>query len=226
MSEQRGRAALPFDGRTALVVTDLQNDFADPAGSLHVAGGEGLVSIVDRLVGCARDAGALVVYTQDWHPEETPHFAAFGGAWPPHCVKGTWGAELVAGLDVAGPVIRKGANGEDGYSGFTMRDPTSGATVPTGLEALLRGRGVERILVCGLATDYCVGATAEDAVALGFRTTLLVDAIRAVDLSPGDGERTIARLEAAGVVLAEAARLLAAVAGTAPDAAARAGAVR
>lgn len=219
MSDQRGRAALPFDGRTALVVTDLQNDFADPAGSLHVAGGEGLVPLVDRLVAAARAAGALVVYTQDWHPEETPHFAAFGGTWPPHCVKGTWGAELVAGLDVAGPVVRKGTNGEDGYSGFTMRDPSSGATVPTGLEGLLRGRGIERVVVCGLATDYCVGATAEDALALGFETTLLVDAIRAVDLAPGDGERTLARLEAAGVSLAEAGGLLAAAA--APAGAAR-----
>lgn len=224
MSELRGREALPFDGRTVLVVTDLQNDFADPAGSLHVAGGEELVPLVDRLVGAARGAGALVVYTQDWHPEETPHFAAFGGTWPPHCVKGTWGAELVAGLDVAGPVVRKGSNGEDGYSGFTMRDPSSGATIPTGLEGLLRGRGVERVVVCGLATDYCVGATAEDALALGFETTLLVDAVRAVDLVPGDGERTIARLEAAGVSLAEAGRFLGA--GAAAAGAAAAGAAR
>lgn len=224
MSELRGREALPFDGRTVLVVTDLQNDFADPAGSLHVAGGEELVPLVDRLVGAARGAGALVVYTQDWHPEETPHFAAFGGTWPPHCVKGTWGAELVAGLDVVGPVVRKGSNGEDGYSGFTMRDPSSGATIPTGLEGLLRGRGVERVVVCGLATDYCVGATAEDALALGFETTLLVDAVRAVDLVPGDGERTIARLEAAGVSLAEAGRFLGA--GAAAAGAAAAGAAR
>ena len=224
MSEQRGRGTHPFDGRTALIVTDLQNDFADPAGSLHVRGGEGLLPLVARLVARSRADGALVVYTQDWHPEETPHFAAFGGAWPAHCVRGTWGAELVPGLEVAGPVVRKGANGEDGYSGFTMRDPSSGATVPTGLEGLLRGRGIERVLVCGLATDYCVGATAEDAVALGFRTTLLVDAIRAVDLAPGDGERAIARLEAAGVELAEAERLLAAADAVAGDA--RAGVAR
>lgn len=197
-----------FDPRSALVVTDLQNDFADPAGALHVRGGETIVGLVDRLVRAARAAGALVAYTQDWHPERTPHFAADGGAWPSHCVKGTWGAELAPGLTVAGPVVRKGANGEDGYSGFTMRDPVSGATVPTELERLLRDRAVDRVLVCGLATDYCVGATAEDARRLGFPTVLLVDAIRAVDVAEGDGARTIERLEGAGVRLADASALL------------------
>src|SRR5262249_55557015 len=100
---------------------------------------------------------------------------------------------------VAGPSLRKGANGEDGYSGFTMRDPVSGETIPTALEPMLRERGVTRVVVCGLATDYCVNATALDAARLGFKTVVLADAIAAVDLAPQDGERAIAGMQAAGV---------------------------
>jgi nicotinamidase/pyrazinamidase len=141
-----------------------------------------------------------VAYTQDWHPARTPHFDTDGGVWPPHCVQGTWGAELHRALRAgAGPVVRKGASGEDGYSGFTMRDPQTGAEQPTGLEALLRERGVRRVVVVGLATDYCVRATALDAVRLGFATVTLRRAIGAVELSPGDGERALDELRAAGV---------------------------
>ena len=189
-----------YDPRTALVVVDLQNDFADPAGGLSVAGGADVVPLVNGEIASARSAGALVVYTQDWHPESTPHFAKDGGIWPVHCVGGTWGAELHPEVVVDGPRVRKGENGEDGYSGFTMRDPQSGETIPTPLEALLREHGIERVVVCGLATDYCVKATALDAARLGFETYLLVDAIRAVDLAPGDGERAIDEMRAAGVV--------------------------
>jgi nicotinamidase/pyrazinamidase len=191
----------PFDSRSALVVVDVQNDFADPAGSLAVRDASGVVPVVNAAVAAAADAGALVVYTQDWHPPHTPHFAADGGIWPAHCVAGTWGAELDAQLDVRGPRIRKGSNGEDGYSGFTMRDPVSGETTPTELEALLRNRGVTTVVVCGLATDYCVRATALDAVRLGFSTTVLQDAIRPVELQRGDGDRAIAEMADAGVVI-------------------------
>ncbi len=194
-----------YDPVTALVIVDVQNDFADPAGSLSVKGGEAIIPVVNRQVAAARAAGARVVYTQDWHPEHTPHFAKDGGIWPDHCIQGTWGADFHPALVVDGPVVRKGANGEDGYSGFTMRDPVSGETVPTELEGLLRGWGIEHVVVCGLATDYCVRATALDALRLGFRTTILADAIAAVDLQPGDGERALAEIRAAGgeVVRAE-----------------------
>ena len=188
-----------FSPVTALVVVDVQNDFADPAGSLSVPGGEAIVAVIDARIDEARAAGALVAYTQDWHPEHTPHFAPDGGVWPVHCVMGTWGAELHPALTVAGPVIRKGANGEDGYSGFSMREPTSNETVPTELAALLRARAITEVVVCGLATDYCVVATALDAVALGFSTALLAGSVRAVDLEPGDGARAIERMAAAGV---------------------------
>ncbi|MGZ8437981.1 MAG: isochorismatase family protein, partial [Candidatus Limnocylindrales bacterium] len=173
----------------ALVVVDVQNDFADPTGGLSVAGGDRIIGAVNGEVERAAAAGSTIVATQDWHPEHTPHFARDGGIWPVHCVAGTWGAELHPALMLPGeaPRIRKGANGEDGYSGFTMRDAVSGATIPTELEAMLRAGGVESVVVVGLATDYCVKATALDAVRLGFRTAVLTEAIAAVDLEPGDG---------------------------------------
>jgi nicotinamidase/pyrazinamidase len=189
-----------YDSQTALVVVDIQNDFADPAGSLAVTGGADIVPIVNDEVSSAIAAGALVAYTQDWHPESTPHFEKDGGIWPVHCVGGTWGAELHPDLRVEGPRIRKGENGEDGYSGFTMRDPATGETASTPLGALLAERRIERVVVCGLATDYCVKATAIDAATLGYHTAVLVDAIRAVDLGAGDGERAIAEMRAAGVL--------------------------
>jgi nicotinamidase/pyrazinamidase len=193
-----------YDARTALVVVDLQNDFADPVGGLAVAGGDAIVPRVNEEIRAAAEAGALVVATQDWHPESTPHFAKDGGIWPVHCVAGTWGAELHPdfALPVDAPRVRKGSNGEDGYSGFTMRDPATGEESPTELEGLLRDRGVERVVVCGLATDYCVRATALDAARLGFDVTVLTDAIAAVDLQSDDGARALAEMGEAGVTLA------------------------
>ncbi len=174
---------------TALIVVDVQNDFADPAGSLSVAGGEAVIPVINAEIASAADAGAITVFTQDWHPESTPHFAKDGGPWPVHCVAETWGAVLHPDLAVpdGAPRIRKGANGEDGYSGFTMRDATTGEELPTELDGLLRDRGVERVVVVGLATDYCVKATALDAVRLGYETHLLTDAIASVDLALDDG---------------------------------------
>jgi nicotinamidase/pyrazinamidase len=191
----------PMDARTALIVVDVQNDFADPKGSLHVPGGEDVVGPIDALVTRAIADGASVLYTQDWHPPVTPHFAKDGGVWPAHCVQGTWGADLHPGLDVRGPVVRKGSHGEDGYSGFTMRDPRSGATTPTELDGLLRERGIERLVVTGLATDYCVKATALDGVGLGYATSVPVSLVRPVDLSPGDGDRAIEEMRGAGVTI-------------------------
>ncbi len=128
---------------TALIVVDVQNDFADPAGSLSVGGGDDIIPTVNREIAMAVNNGGLVVATQDWHPAITPHFAKDGGIWPVHCVADTWGAELHPDLALPGeaPRVRKGANGEDGYSGFTMRDPTSGETTATELEAILRAAG-------------------------------------------------------------------------------------
>jgi nicotinamidase/pyrazinamidase len=190
-----------YDATTALIVVDLQNDFVDPRGSLAVDGASHIVPFVNDQVRAAREAGAVVAYSQDWHPEHTPHFAQDGGIWPVHCVQDTWGAALHEALTVEGPVVRKGVNGEDGYSAFTMREPVTGATMPTELEGLLRHRAVRSVVVCGVATDYCVKATALDAVRLGFATSVLADGIRSVDLQPGDGDVAIAEMEDAGATL-------------------------
>jgi nicotinamidase/pyrazinamidase len=191
-----------YGPRTALVVVDVQNDFADPDGSLYVRDSAAVIDAVNGAVKSARAADATVVYTQDWHPPDTPHFAKDGGTWPVHCVAGTWGAELHPDLDVDGERVRKGTGGEDGYSGFTMADPETGATSSTGLAELLREREVESVVIAGLATDYCVKATALDAVAQGFGATVLTDAVRPVELEAGDGERALAEMRDAGVALA------------------------
>ena len=185
----------------ALVIVDVQNDFADPQGSLAVRGAADVIPVINGEAALARSNHALVVLTQDWHPPRTPHFIRDGGPWPPHCIVDTWGAALHPALDVphGTAIVRKGSNGEDGYSGFTMRDPMTGAEVPTELDGLLREAGVTRVMVGGLATDHCVRATGLDARRLGYPTVLLVDAVAAVNLEPGDGDRAIAELLAAGV---------------------------
>jgi len=200
-AERHEDALRRYDDRTALVVVDVQNDFADPAGSLYVEGAGDAVEAVNVEVRAARERGATVVYTQDWHPPDTPHFAKDGGSWPVHCVAGTWGARLHPGLSVDGPRLRKGTGGEDAYSAFTVTDPRTGATAATGLQALLEGTGVERVVAVGLATDYCVRATALDAVALGYPTGVVAAAVRPVDLRPGDGDRALAEMGEAGVRL-------------------------
>ena len=188
-----------YDAQTALLVVDVQNDFADPAGSLSVMGGAAVVPVLNDEAAAARAAGAYVAYTQDWHPHDTPHFAKDGGVWPVHCLAGTWGAFFHPDLDVHGPSIHKGSNGEDGYSCFTMRDPVTSRTIATELEDLLREHGIERVVIGGLATDYCVKATALDAVRLGFETTVLDDAIAAVNLKPDDGAAALSEMREAGV---------------------------
>jgi len=191
-----------YDPKTALLVVDVQNDFADPDGSLYVKGGEEVVPLVNVEVELALEAGALVVNTQDWHPESTPHFRKDGGIWPVHCVAGTWGSELHPDLrPVEGERIRKGSGGEDGYSAFSVRDPRSGATSPTRLEGILREHGIGRVVIAGLATDYCVVETVLDARTLGFEVVVLSEAIRAVDLLQGDGERALKRMRAVGASL-------------------------
>jgi len=190
-----------YTSRTALVVVDVQNDFADPEGSLSVHGGLDVVRAATAEVDAAVAAGAPVFYTQDWHPTDTPHFAKDGGTWPVHCVQGTWGAQLHPDLRVTGEVVRKGQHGEDGYSGFSMKDPLSGEVVPTRLAALLRDARAAQLVVVGLATDYCVRATALEGLEQGWPVTVLWSAVAAVELSPGDGERTRDELRARGVTV-------------------------
>jgi nicotinamidase/pyrazinamidase len=192
-----------YDERTALVVVDVQNDFADPAGSVSVPGADRVIEVVNVEIAAAKAAGAAVVYTQDWHPPRTPHFHTDGGPWPVHCVGETWGAELHPSLTVVGDSVRKGTGGEDGYSGFTMRHPTSGEQGTTGLHELLQGRDVAHVVVVGLALDYCVKETALDAIALGYRCTVPRTATAPVEVNPGDGAAAETALVAAGVVIAD-----------------------
>ncbi len=190
-----------YDPETALIVVDMQNDFADPEGSLYVRGGEDVVPLVNREIELARGAHATVVYTQDWHPEHTPHFARDGGIWPVHCVQGTWGAEFHPQLEVEGEVVRKGVGGEDGYSGFSTRHPESGEERPTELEDLLRRHQIRKVVVAGLATDYCVKETVIDAAERGFEVALLSEAVRAVELEPGDAQRAMDDIGSAGATV-------------------------
>lgn len=190
-----------YDAHTALVVVDMQNDFADPAGSLSVSGAAGVLPVVNGEVEAAGEAAAVVVYTQDWHPPETPHFATSGGTWPVHCVRDTWGAELHPDLVVEGPIVRKGTGGEDGYSGFTALDVTTGERKPTELDDILRDKGIDEVVVVGLAQDVCVKATALDALRLGYETSVVLSATRPVNLSPADEAAANEEMAAAGVTL-------------------------
>jgi nicotinamidase/pyrazinamidase len=184
----------------ALLVIDFQNDFT-AGGALEVPGGD---EVADPIVRMSR-AVDFVAATRDWHP---PHHASFeteGGPWPVHCVQGTRGAELhpaMAGVEVDA-IVDVGREREDeGYSGFENSD----------LARILRDAGVSEVYVCGLATDYCVRASAIDACREGFDVTVLEDAIRAVEVEPGDGEQALADMRAAGARIARSDEVLAALA--------------
>jgi nicotinamidase/pyrazinamidase len=185
--------------RDALVVVDLQNDFC-PDGALAVRDGHAIVPVVNRYVERFRAAGAPVFLTRDWHPAVTRHFQAYGGVWPPHCVQGTSGARFHPGLaaPAGAVVVSKGMDpSADAYSAFQAEDD-SGRLLGDALAA----RGVRRIYVVGLATDYCVRATALDALREGLEVVVLTDAIGAVDLEPGDGARAIGEMRDAGARMA------------------------
>jgi nicotinamidase/pyrazinamidase len=172
----------------ALVIVDFQNDFT-PGGALGVDGGDAIARRLNELAADPRFD--LVVATRDWHPADHGSFTKQGGIWPVHCVQDTPGAELHEGLDrtQVNVIVDKGQDpGTEGYSGFEA----------TGLESLLRERGIDRITIGGLATDYCVKNTALDALRLGFDVTVDSASVRPVDVSPGDGERALDEVRAAG----------------------------
>ncbi len=176
----------------ALVIVDVQNTFC-PGGTLPVANGDEVVAPLNRVMPLF--APGRVFATQDWHPNDHRSFQARGGPWPPHAVQNTPDAELHPGLDKSriAAVIQKGTTVDrDAYSGFDGTD----------LAGRLRALGVSRVFVGGLATDYCVKATALDARAAGFDVVVLEDACRAVNVAPGDGEQALAEMEAAGCRIA------------------------
>jgi nicotinamidase/pyrazinamidase len=173
----------------ALVIVDFQNDFT-PGGALAVPDGDVIADRVNELAADPRFG--LVVATRDWHPPDHGSFADQGGPWPPHCVRGTPGAELNPALDRAlvAAVVDKGQDpGTDGYSGFEG----------TRLGELLREHAIDRVTVVGLATDYCVKNTALDALRGGFAVAVDAGAVRGVEVEPGDSERALEELRAAGV---------------------------
>lgn len=196
-----GSTNFTYASDTALIVVDMQHDFADPAGSLYVKEGEQIVEGVNTEIAAARAAGALVVYTQDWHPETTPHFAKDGGLWPVHCVADTPGADFVAGLTTGDHIIRKGLGPEDGYSGFTGLDLRRQRLEPTELGDWLEDAGIQRVQVIGLAGDWCVKATALDAVELGYPTTVPLALTRFVELNEGDTVKAVMAMRDAGVAV-------------------------
>lgn len=195
----------------ALVVVDIQNDFL-PGGALAVPGGDEVVPVIDRLLPCFH----LVVATQDWHPADHGSFATSHPGkrpgdhvdlygidqilWPPHCVPGTWGAEFAPGLDTSRfeRIFHKGVDRTvDSYSAFF----DNARRRSTGLAEFLEERGVDEVFVAGLATDYCVRASAAHALELGLRTNVVVDACRGIELAPGDVQRTLDDLQHAGAHL-------------------------
>ena len=182
----------------ALVIVDVQNDFC-PGGTLAVADGDRVVAPLARLATRFAAAGLPVFASRDWHPPDTAHFQDAGGPWPVHCVRDTPGAELHPDL-VLPPeavILSKGVDPQaDGYSAFEARDEAG-----RDLVELLRAAGVDHLLVGGLATDYCVRATVLAALARGLRVSLLTDAVAGVNVQPGDADRAIEEMVAAGAQL-------------------------
>jgi nicotinamidase/pyrazinamidase len=187
--------------KRALVMVDVTNDFACPDGGLPVKNGAAVVPVLNRLKSEADSKGWVTFATRDKHPANSKHFKVNGGAWPKHGEAGTWGFGFHPDLDIRGAgIVSKGMSGEDdGYSAF--EGITDGGPIETGIlfEDALKRLGVEELFVGGLATDYCVKATAIDGVRAGFRVFLVRDACRAVNADPKDEERAIDAMRQAGV---------------------------
>ena len=184
------------DQDSALLLVDVQNDFC-PGGSLAVADGDRVVPVLNAWARAFLAAGRPVFASRDWHPADLVHFAAGGGPWPPHCVQATPGADFHPALETppAVVVLSKGMDPAEsgGYSAFEAID-TAGQT----LAERLRSADVRHLYVGGLATDYCVRASVLDARQAGLAVTVIRDAVRGVDLNPGDSDRALAEMEAAG----------------------------
>jgi nicotinamidase/pyrazinamidase len=175
--------------KRALIVVDVQNDFC-PGGTLAVAHGDEVVAPLNKLIEEFLERGEPVFKSRDWHPEKTKHFTAYGGTWPVHCVQNTKGAEFHPQLidDLHIRVVSKGLGDTDCYSAFDETD----------LALQLHRLGVEEVWIGGLATDYCVKSTVIDALKEGFKVRALKDAMRAVEINPGDGARAIEEMRQAG----------------------------
>ncbi len=181
--------------KQALVIVDLQNDFC-PGGSLAVPDGDQIVPVVNDLIEKFSRVGLPIFATRDWHPDNHVSFQAQGGPWPPHCIQNTPGARFHPDLrlpDNATIISKADSPDRDAYSGFEGTD----------LAALLKEAGVDQIIVCGLATDYCVKATVLDGLKAGLAVTVVEDAIRGVDVQPGDSQTALDELQATGAMLVQ-----------------------
>ncbi len=183
----------------ALIVVDVQRDFL-PGGALAVRDGERVIPVLNRCLDYFREARLTIVATRDWHPPDHCSFSAQGGSWPPHCVENSPGAEFAGQLELPRDalIISKATmSDKDAYSAFDGTD----------LDQHLRAAGVRRVFVGGLATDYCVLATVKDAARAGFCVYVLGDAVRAVDARPGDGDRALDTMRAAGAEIIDLAAI-------------------
>jgi nicotinamidase/pyrazinamidase len=181
--------------KSALIVVDMQNDFC-PGGSLAVAGGDGIVPLINSYLELFRESGCCIIASRDWHPVETRHFRKFGGIWPDHCIQGSFGAEFHASLNLASDtlVFSKGIDPDrDDYSALQARNDSGEP-----MHEYLKRMDIREIFVCGLATDYCILQTVLDALSHGFSVKVLADAIRGVELNQGDSERAIGEMRIAG----------------------------
>ena len=192
--------------RTALIVVDVQNDFC-PGGALPIPRGDEVIELIEKMILLVYHRGWEIFASRDWHPRKTTHFKTHGGAWPEHCVQETYGADFhpnLLKLRIFATFISKGTReNEDAYSAFDGMDNSG-----TPLLELLEEQNVETIFICGLATDYCVKATALDAKRYGLETHLLLDACRAVNLQPDDEEKAVEEMRNAGVVVTTTDELL------------------
>jgi len=176
--------------RDALIIVDVQRDFCS-GGALPVPEGERIIPVLNKYIEKFSKTGGLIVATRDWHPPNHISFKNYGGTWPPHCIQGTPGADFHPDLKLPkeSKIVSKASQADkEAYSGFDGTD----------LERELRDAGIQRVFIGGLATDYCVKSTVLDALNLGFETVLLLDAIKGVDVNPGDSERAIREMLESG----------------------------
>src|SRR4051794_21545055 len=195
---------MPHETTPALLIVDVQNDFC-PGGALPVNEGDQVVPVLRKLAARFGALGLPVYASRDWHPAESAHFAVHGGAWPVHCVQGTEGARLRKDLDLPrlAAIVTKGQGLHDqGFSAIVGDVAGRGSLLED-----LQSRRVDQLYVGGLAIDYCVLHTVLDALQQGFSVTVLTDAIRPVDVVPGDGDRALDEMRAAGATLAPSSQV-------------------
>ncbi len=187
-----------MENDSALLIIDVQNDFC-PGGALGVAGGDDIIPLINQYIELFQRQRLPIIASRDWHPRVTKHFKEFGGVWPVHCIQGSTGAMFRASLHLPPNtlIFSKGMDPElDDYSALHARSEAG-----TPLPEFLAYEGIKHIYICGLATDYCVRQTALEGLCQGLAITVLVDAVRGVDLEPRDSERALAEIQAAGARL-------------------------